>query len=193
MFLIFLCIGVIALFSFLLLRPAPQLATDVSAAPPQLSMKSRLLGTAMEFTRADTLTLAPIIIYTGLSQPYFFGSIPPRLSAAHGKQYIGYCLAVFAAFDTCGALATGRAAVLMGRMPLSLVGFVASSAGLALLALADPAWMWFAVFALLGLSDGIFQTLIAAFLGKIRPGTAAPAAFGCMNFLGELLLTPPLL
>lgn len=177
MFIIFLIIGVAALISFALLRAAP--SSEATAAPPA-SLRSRMLATAMDFTRADTLLLAPLIVYTGLSQTYFYGSIPPRLAAGLGKQYIGYGLAAFALFDTIGALATGRAAPYTGRLPLAVIALGVVSAALSLQSVGH-AWIWFLVLALLGLSDGIFQTLLAAFLGKLRPGPAAPAAFGCMQ------------
>lgn len=71
-------VAIIGLIIFAFLRPAsrPVTKADEEDAPPPKSSKPKILEVMLFMTQRKAALLAPLLIYSGLTQSFFFGSLP---------------------------------------------------------------------------------------------------------------------
>lgn len=101
------------------------------------------------------LVLIPIMVYSGLSQSYIFGSFPPLIIDKATKFFV---LAAIGAVDALASVAMGKLSDRSGRVIVLVIGFVTS--GSAILFLMnwsvdqDAVYVFFLVGIVMGISDG---------------------------------------
>lgn len=107
----------------------------------------------------------PLMIYSGLSQTFIFGTFPPLIEDRSTKFYV---IATIGAFDVVSSMAMGKLSDRYGRVIVLALGLVTAGSVILFLMFWEAAqtnWIFFVVAAILGTSDGVFNTQIYAILG----------------------------
>ena len=173
-----LCVSGAALF--LLLRPAPR-AEAVYVRGTLGQTAKDILHTLRMFLRLDMLMLAVTMVYSGLSQSFYYGMFPKHVADVTQESFVGYTLALFGAADTLGSFFFGRVADATSRTTVFLVGTALSAIGTACAYFSEGegwqlALLWIApVF--MGLADAVYNTQIYAVVGTFCPRPDAEAGF----------------
>lgn len=122
------------------------------------------------------LVLVPIMIYSGLSQTFLFGVMPSLIVDRSTKFFV---VATLGGFDAASSIAMGRLSDRYGRLVVLMIGFVASLTSIGSLLFwpvsQSSTWVFFLLGAGLGISDGVFNTLIYTILGSWFPGRVEQA------------------
>ncbi|EGG21701.1 hypothetical protein DFA_01587 [Cavenderia fasciculata] len=142
-----------------------------------------LLATVSILKELPIQLLIIALLYSGISQSYFFGVFPQLL----GKEWLGYIMAVFGVFDAGGSVVFGRLSDKVGRKPIIIFASICTIGGSIFAYLIEhnisgnKVPYYFICAGLLGLSDAGYNTQLYALLGEIYPSgsktTAAAAAF----------------
>ncbi|KAN0029755.1 hypothetical protein ACTA71_007892 [Dictyostelium dimigraforme] len=148
-----------------------------------MSIKDRLLSTVVLFKDRPIQLLIVPLLYSGISQSFFFGIFPNLL----GKEWLGYVLAVFGFCDAAGSMVMGKLSDIFGRKILVVLSTLFCVSGTVLCYLLNRLVVksqqqmpyYFIVAALLGLADAGFNTQLYALIGVIYPkkGEAAAGVF----------------
>jgi MFS family permease len=113
------------------------------------------------------MILAPIMVFSGWSQGYFFGDFPPLLEDKATKFFM---LAVVGATNAFMSALMGRLSDRVGRVAVLLVGFVCAGSGILFLMHwhvdQDAVYVFFLVGIVFGVADAVFNTQIYALVGS---------------------------
>lgn len=126
--------------------------------------------------RVRMMVLLPIMIFSGLSQTFFFGEFPPLIDDRATRFYV---LAVLGGFDAASSMLMGKLSDKAGRVPVLCIGAVAG--GISILFLQqwtvnqDHTYVFFLVAMALGLTDAVFHTQIYSIIGSWFEGETEPA------------------
>ncbi|KAK5583580.1 hypothetical protein RB653_005177 [Dictyostelium firmibasis] len=186
LFLIFLGVSLLSIFAFAALGK-PVKVNDkgqiVEKENQTMSIKDRLLSTIVLFKDRPIQLLVAPLLYSGISQSFFFGVFPKLL----GKEWIGYVMTVFGFCDAAGSMIMGKLSDIFGRKILVVLSTLFCISGTVLCYLLDRLIddqsqripYYFIVAALLGLADAGFNTQLYALIGVIYPkkGEAAAGVF----------------
>ena len=128
------------------------------------------------------LLFLPIMIFSGLSQEYFFGSFTGGIGRFN-PALIGYVMAVFGGTEVLGSLVSGRLSDYTGRLPVLVAMAVIQTGGIVMSVFAseDRQGLYFGAAALMGLGDALLNTQIYAVLGCV-PGKLE-AAFSMFKMM----------
>jgi len=129
---------------------------------------SSVLATLQVFLNERMLHLIPLMIFSGLTQSYFFGSFS-ALIGDQGEQWIGWVQATLSLADTIGSVVAGRVSDKIGRKPVLLLGTILTFGGMVLanFADADMIFMFFLAALCFGFADACFNTQIYALVGYL--------------------------
>jgi len=146
-----------------------------SSLPPSESAPTRLtgwqqiqrvFGSVRLLAYPRMIILLPIMIYSGFSQGYIFGSYPPLIDDK-GKKY--FMLAMLGATDALGSIFLGKMSDKYGRVSVISIGFGAAASAITFLGFwqvdQDALYIFFIMAFLLGLSDAVFNCMLYAILG----------------------------
>jgi MFS family permease len=132
--------------------------------------------------RSTILPLLPLMMAQGMFQGFTWGLFPDKvISAALGKDNVGYVTAAFAFADMCGSLGFGKLSDRVGRVPLLAAGIVFNTLTCTLLfayRASIPSFATFVVFCFgisFGLIDAILNVNIPALLAAYFPSSTASA------------------
>jgi len=137
-----------------------------------LSVFSRTFSALKLLGDVRMLVLLPLMVYSGLSQTFIFGSFPPLILERSTKFFV---LACVGGVDAAASALLGRMSDRYGRVPVLFIGFLAAG-GAALFLLLRHAhlaqgdvYTFFLVGSALGVSDAAFNTQVHALLGSWFP------------------------
>jgi MFS transporter, NAG-T family, sugar:H+ symporter len=143
-------------------------------------------GTLKMFGDETMLHLVPFMIYSGLTQQYFFGALP----LLFGKQLLGWGMVVLAICDTVGSFTMGRLSDWLGRKPVLFIGAATNVVGMLFACFGnndDRLYMLFLAAALFGVSDSCNNTQIYAIVNLFcRSADRSAAGFAYFRFIGAL-------
>jgi len=169
LFLIFTFVSFISVISFFFLKN-PHERPDFETM--SLTTAERIGRTFKVFTESRMLLFAVIIIFSGLSQSFFYGRFPKTL----GEELIGligYVMACFGTADAVGSYAFGKLSDHIGRKLVMLMSSVLFLTGIVLLLLLSReflkfhTYVYFIIGVLFGLSDAGFYTCLYATIGTL--------------------------
>lgn len=175
LFVIFLAIGSVGMFGMLALRK-PDVKPSAPVEEP-LPIAALLSATVRLFLDKRMLLFLPILVFSGLSQEFFFGQFTGKVGLTIGKDSIGFVMATFGGADVLGSLVSGRLSDVTGRLPMFLAMAVVQVAGLltSLFSVADMVYMYYIAAVLMGLGDALLNTQIYAVLGFVFPSSSEAA------------------
>ncbi|EGC33987.1 hypothetical protein DICPUDRAFT_92306 [Dictyostelium purpureum] len=180
LFIIILSVSLFSLVGFALL--GKPIKTDDKGVPipkenANLPMKDRLLATIILIKDRPIQLLVPALLYSGISQSFFFGVFP----SLSGANWLGYIMAVFGACDAIGSVLIGKLSDIIGRKILVFICTLFCIAG-SILAyfvntrLDNQPGYYFICAALLGFADAGFNTQLYSLIGAIYPQKGEAAA-----------------
>lgn len=179
LFLILTIIGSTSIVGILFLR-RPKAPPTQTGEP----FSKRILQTfSVTFTKQMAL-LYMTMIYSGVSQTYFFGVFPKT----RPQHQLGYIMTAFGAADVLGSLVAGYVSDKIGRVPIIITCALSMTAGAVLFFLQFPLhilpeaeYLSYVIAVLLGIADSGFNTQIYATLGVVFPDRVE-AAVGAYKF-----------
>jgi len=145
-----------------------KISTTSAAAKPRID----LLDTLSLLLHARMFLLVPIIIYSGLSQAFIFGDFP-KLIDDNTWKFLG--MSVFGLSDALSSFGFGKLSDHIGRRNLLFLGgLVHVAVYLFLFFYTIPQdighkYIYFIGAVMLGIGDGIFNTLLYAVLSSFFP------------------------
>ena len=171
LFALFASMGGVALFIFLAIKnvaPKKELPSS-SAAKTSLRLLEtlKLLG-----DRKMILLFAPML-YSGISQSYFFGNFPKTIKLAKSKTMLGYVMAIFGTADASSSYLFGRLTQRFGYRARRLILTWATCCTLtgALLSRhyqhSSSTGIFIVAALLMGSSDGGYNTQLYSLLGSL--------------------------
>jgi MFS family permease len=135
-------------------------ATEHAAPDDSWEATFRLLtGTLRIFADPTMAHLIPLMIFSGLSQSYFYGGLPPLFS----ERYVGWGMMTLACTDVIGSVVMGRLSDWIGRRLVLLIGAFFTFLGAALANFGNDTtylYLLFLASACFGLSDACYNTQI---------------------------------
>eukprot|EP01111_Echinosteliopsis_oligospora_P010349 TRINITY_DN3202_c0_g1_i1.p1 TRINITY_DN3202_c0_g1~~TRINITY_DN3202_c0_g1_i1.p1 ORF type:complete len:425 (+),score=92.60 TRINITY_DN3202_c0_g1_i1:7-1281(+) len=178
LFLIFTCVSGSSLAGFFSLRATPR--------PEKVDVKERFLATLRLIGDKYMILMYLPMIYSGLSQPFFFGLFPKTIQ---NTASVGYIMAVFGAADAAGSFLAGYISDKIGRLPIMIFCGLCTTGASVIMLLMTPQILViqyketieYAIAVLLGIADSGFNTQIYAILGTLYP-TKPDAAFAVYKF-----------
>jgi MFS family permease len=203
LFTAFTVIGAVGASSFLMLRQTKTKKTnsfestnsgyesgsvDAEPAPEQsVSIIGRFVNTLKLLASGRFALLAPIIIYSGLSQAFFFG-VYSKMVSSYDDSMTGFVFAVFGAFDVLGSFVCGKLIDIVGRKPIFFLGGIFTLAGTLTLLMVEKSflysnvYMYFIIGAVFGISDGAMNGAIYGAIGSVF-GNDVENGFGAFRLL----------
>ncbi|KAN0015971.1 hypothetical protein ACTFIU_005921 [Dictyostelium citrinum] len=215
LFIIFMGISFIPIIGFLFLNYPNKIETTIKSINIQdeeetkgnekkeekeenLSIKNIFKSTIILFKDKPIQLLIPSLLYSGISQTFFFGVFPSLI----GVEWVGYVMSVFGFFDALSSFILGKLSDKIGRKLLILISTISFIIGIILIYLANKSKItqmisnnnynnyneeykilcYFIGSALLGISDAGFNTQLYSLLGVIYP-TRGEAAVGVFKFV----------
>lgn len=161
-----------------------------------LSIKNIFKSIIILFKDKPIQLLIPSLLYSGISQTFFFGVFPSLI----GVEWVGYVMSVFGFFDALSSFILGKLSFKIGRKILILISTISSIIGTVLIILVNQSKIiyfsinnnnnygeykilcYFIGSALLGFSDAGFNTQLYSLLGVLYP-TNGEAAVGVFKFV----------
>jgi MFS transporter, NAG-T family, sugar:H+ symporter len=154
------------------------------------------LDTTSNFDVTKTLNLlrdkrmalmVPIVIYSGMTQTFFFGTFP---SLIDDKSWKFFTMAVFGAADAASSIFMGKLSDRIGRKKVLAHGFIIHLGVFIWLFLYEPAQhehvLFFVLAILCGIGDGVFNTQLYAILGAYFPDDSE-AAFANLKLFQSMV------
>lgn len=181
LFSILTIIGSTSLIGFLCLRTTK--TVEEKATEEKVGLLKKLTQTFSVMATKPMVLLYLAMIYSGVSQSYFFGVFPK----GQPKNEVGYIMAVFGAADVAGSFVAGFVSDKLGRLPIVFFCALSMSAGsitfyLQQIGVIDNArYLSYIIAVLLGIADSGFNTQIYATLGVVFPDRVE-AAIGAFKF-----------
>jgi len=182
-------VAMIGLVIFLFLRPAsPPSRGDGKDQPPQKSFKLKILEVALFLTEKRAALLACLMIYSGITQSFFFGTLPlfvndPPVDMNELSLKL-YLMAIFGVVSAIASTAWGKLSDKIGRFIPLIVGSGCHLIGFILLLAASPLnnlAVLVVVACVFGLGDSAFNTQIYGILGYMFTDSSE-AAFASYKF-----------
>jgi len=179
LFLILTVVGSSSLLLFLLVKGHK--VSDTKSEPVPVSVR---LGQTFKIMGTRPMVLLYLaMIYSGVTQSYFFGVFPE----SRPKDQVGYIMAVFGAADVIGSFLAGYVSDKVGRLPIVFTCAVSMSFGSTIFFLQDlnflphDTYLSYVIAILLGIADSGFNTQIYATLGTVF-SDRVEAAIGAFKF-----------
>ena len=161
-FLAFSVIAAIGCMIFGALYKPPSVKSEVGT-----EWTTSLYATIRHFKDPKMLLIIPLMMYSGQSQEFFYGSLPPRV-AEWRHAGIAFCMVALGVFDTISSVLFGKLSDKIGKLPVLCVLVLCANVGVLSSLLASPArpYLYFISFSSLGIADGAVNTQLYALLGK---------------------------
>jgi len=175
LFIIFLIVGGIATISFLLLRPPPE------KERPKSQLSNLIFETVLLLKEPELLLLIPIISFSGISQSFYFGTIPPRM----GTKLIGFVLACLGGGEIIAGFGFGKISPYIGRKTVIALSYLSCMGGLVAVYFANTnsrVYLYYIGMTAFGISDAGTQTQLYAILGSLLP-TRTESAFAFFKLI----------
>jgi len=186
LWIVFTSIAGIATASFLLLRDVNTIVPDPRLEEIQeISVMKRLTAMLSLLRRRTMLLLLFIMIYSGMSQTFFFGVFTKQIV---DKSSVGFVMTCFGAANVLGSFTFGRVQDKIGRIPCLIFGsIIVLGSTMTLAALPKQTrdahlYIFYITGILNGFADSVFNTIIYATLG-ILFRTEIEAGFASFRFI----------
>eukprot|EP00033_Pygsuia_biforma_P002167 GCRY01002402.1.p1 GENE.GCRY01002402.1~~GCRY01002402.1.p1 ORF type:complete len:424 (+),score=64.65 GCRY01002402.1:278-1549(+) len=137
-------------------------------------VKEMVQETLRMLCHKEILLLFPFMLFSGLEQTYFYGTVPPLI----GKHHSGYVLAIFGVADTLFSLGSGHVAERIGRIFVVFASVFVASVGFVFVWAAqhaDNLVYYYVAMVCFGASDGLVQTQVMSILGLLFEDKAEAA------------------
>ncbi|CAH1802288.1 unnamed protein product [Owenia fusiformis] len=139
-----------------------------------------LIATLRHMKHRSQLLLIPLTIYSGLEQAFLASDYTKAyVSCALGIWMVGYVIICFGVTNALCSLIFGRLVKYVGRIPFFVLGAVLNYGVQITLLIWQPSAnqlaVFFAMSALWGMSDAVWQTQINALYGSIFTSKSEPA------------------
>eukprot|EP01129_Flabellula_baltica_P005836 TRINITY_DN2140_c0_g1_i4.p1 TRINITY_DN2140_c0_g1~~TRINITY_DN2140_c0_g1_i4.p1 ORF type:complete len:331 (-),score=57.15 TRINITY_DN2140_c0_g1_i4:21-1013(-) len=183
----FTIIALVSSISFAFQKNPP--VDDIEEGKKKLSEK--IFATAALFKDKRMLLLIVIIIFSGLSQSFFYGVFTKLLSSVGGKSLLGFVMAVFGVSDAIGSFLIGKISDVVGRIPIVICGTILLSSSSAILLIVGIEEMHKYIYTIyimaivFGLCDSMFYVSLTSTLGTFFPDDST-AAFSGFRFIQAL-------
>lgn len=139
--------------------------------PSRVARKPGLLDSFRLIFHTRMLVLIPLMIFSGLSQTYFFGVFPPLVEDKSMKFFV---LAMLGGMDAVSSAAMGKLSDKKGRVVVLLIGFISAASVIIFLIQwtvdQDATYIFFLCALLMGISDGVMNTQLYSILGNFFEG-----------------------
>jgi MFS family permease len=144
--------------------------------PAAMSTKQRLLSTIFVLKERPMQVLLTVLIFSGLTQAYFYVIVPGRIKE---KDQVGYVMVVYGIAEVVVALVAGPLGDRLGRAILLVASLVLASAGAigAIFYPTAPVWVPFICAVLFGSSDTISNTQLYGAIPELTSNADAGFAF----------------
>ncbi|GAM17354.1 hypothetical protein SAMD00019534_005290, partial [Acytostelium subglobosum LB1] len=150
-------------------------------AKEAMPFQDRLLMTFSILKERPVQMLIIALLYSGMSQAFFFGAFPPLI----GKEMMGYVMTVFGVCDALGSVFIGKLSDIIGRKSLIIVATMACMGGTIFSYIIDyhisehKVILYGVCAGLMGIADAGYNTLLYSLLGTLYPtkGESAAAVF----------------
>jgi MFS family permease len=181
LFIILSCVGGVAVLSFIFLRKPKHVGSAKEASFKDvlnLMMNSKMLW------------LLPILIFSGLSQSYFYAKLPATIKSIgslnfetatnknEGLEHVGWLMTSFGASNVLASFLLGRLSDKIGRKSVLSMGSFSMLTGLVICAVfsllnkftpnSNEWYLCFAILPFLGIADGAFNTQLFSIVGYLH-------------------------
>lgn len=169
------CVAGAAIFLFFLIQPVVEEETQGKAFS--------VMETVRLFGNVRVLCTLPIIIYSGLSASFFYGTYSKYMTT----KWIGYVMTCFGVAEAVGSVVSGKISDKVGRTPVFVASVLLAAGGYisAYFSSQDKPYLFFITMSCLGLSDSGFNTQIYSLLGQLC-ATQTQAAFAYFKLLQSI-------
>jgi len=184
LWIVFTSIAGLATASFLLLQPVSTFETD-PVPVQETSILKRLTAMLSILKRKTFLLLLFLMIYSGMSQTFFFGVFTKQIS---DKSSVGFVMTCFGAANVLGSFTFGRVQDKIGRIPCLIFGsIIVLGSTLTLAALPKQTldahlYIFYITGILNGFADSSANTIVYATLGVLFR-TEIEAGFASFRFI----------
>jgi len=180
---IFSSIAVFACISFFLLKTTDKINPSAGVR------KVGITATIALLKEKYTLILIPAMLFSGLTQSFFFGAFPRTVSDTLGIENVGWVMACFGVSNVLGSAIMGKVSDKLGRRPIVVIGSIALFGGTFLTYYATTQNKILALYIVAGILNGIsdsgFNTQLYSVLGAIYPDRTE-AAFATLKLFQAL-------
>eukprot|EP01133_Synstelium_polycarpum_P015014 gene15014-17756_t len=154
-----------------------------------VGLGERLMLTVGILKEIPILMLIVALLYSGISQSFFFGTFPSVV----GKENLNYVMAAFGAFDAIGSVVIGKLSDIIGRKPLIIFATMCTIGGTVFVYIIDThitenkLILFYVCSGIMGFADAGYNTLVYSLLGSLYPtrGESAAAVFKFVQALAS--------
>jgi MFS family permease len=148
-------------------------------AEPAPSLRETIKQTLLILIDKKMLLFFSTIAYSGYTQSFFYGIIPPIV----GEKNVGWTMAAYGAFEIVGSLVFGKIVDTFGRRYSTILSFIVHAAALTstfFITKAQP-YMFYVTTSLCGLADASLNTSVYSVLGYVFLDRATYAFAAYLN------------
>ncbi|KYQ90736.1 hypothetical protein DLAC_09373 [Tieghemostelium lacteum] len=179
LFLILTIVASSSILGFLMLgNPKKQMESGKEEEDKLMPTSKRLMLTIDILKERPIQLLVPALLYSGISQSFFFGVFPPL----SGKDHLAYIMTVFGTCDVIGSVVFGKLSDMFGRKIIIVLStFLCMGGSIFVYIIYDivaedkKLALYFVCAGLMGFSDAGYNTQLYALVGSLYPTRGEPA------------------